>query len=563
MTGNHTTSAGLDRDEAPRTYLDLFWHWAGLHPDQPFVTQMEQGGWRTTTWGEAAIQIRKIMAALIDLLGRDTDERIVILGQNSLHWYLADLAGQAAGQIVAGVLTTSLPEQVAHCFRLTGAKLLFLGPCENWAAVRDSVPEDVYIVAMPGVDEPRASATWDQILAKFPPVEDIRSPDIDKPRNIIFTSGTTGLPKAVVHSLRSVTAAIAPFVEFDDMRGVRFINYLPMGHGAERIVVGYQMISTGGQIVLSNGPKTFLEDMALAKVDWFIAPPRLWLAYQKMTVHALGGEAIVNRLLDDPATAWEVGEKFRELLSLSADSFLANGTAPLSAEVHDWFSRAGVRIYNTYGQSEISPITLNTPRGNKVGSVGTVAYGAEIRLSPAGEILVRAPGCMLGYYNMPEKTAETIVDGWVHTGDRGTVDEDGFYYIIGRLSEEFKTSKGKFVAPVPIEGAMAKNELIAQQMLCGRGMAQTVALIVLSENAARYTKKEIEDSIYETVINVNEKQEKHAQIALIIICKDNWTSENKLMSQMGKILRNQIEEKYRNLIHKVEEDPYNLHVLWE
>lgn len=546
------------------TYLDLFWRWTKERSEQPFVTQKFDEDWRTLTWGEAGAQVRRMTTALIDLLGQDTGERIVILGANSMHWYLADMAGQSAGHIVAGVLTASLPEQVAHCFELTGAKLLFLGPSENWEAVRDCVPDDVRIIAMPGASEPRAFTTWNALLEKYEPFVGTPAPPVEAPRIIIFTSGTTGLPKGVVHSLRSGTSAIAPFVEIDEAAGKRFVNFLPMGHGAERVVIGYQLISNGGQTVISNGMRTFTEDMRLAKVDWFLAPPRLWLGYQKMAVAALGGEEAASRLAANPQTAHEAGAVFRELLSLQDARFLANSTAPLPLSIHEWFDRSGVVIYDIYGQSESTPVTLNTPSDNRIGTVGKAAFGSEVKLTVQGELLVRSPGCMLGYFNMPEKTAQTIIDGWVHTGDRATVDADGYYRIIGRVSEEFKTARGKYVAPVPIENAASENELVEQQMLCGRGLAQTVLLIVLSEVGRKRSREEVEKNLRAAVERVNEKQERHAHVGLIVICRDRcWTVENRLLTPVGKMLRDAIGKRYEALAVKVEENPHELRVIWE
>ncbi|HEY6645411.1 AMP-binding protein [Povalibacter sp.] len=545
------------------TYLDLFWHWTQQQPDAPFVTQKLGEQWRTMTWGEAGEQVRRMTSALVALLGQDTGERIVILGRNSLHWYLADMAGQSAGHIVAGVLTTSLPEQVTHCFELTGAKLLFLGPSENWEAVRDCVPDDVRIITLPGATDSRAFTSWEELLTTHQPFSGTPAPPIDEPRIIIFTSGTTGLPKGVVHSLRSGTAVISPFVECEELRGTRFINYLPMGHGAERVVIGYQMISNGGQTVISNGVRTFADDMKLARVDWFLAPPRLWLAYQKMAVAALGGEEAANRLVENPATASQAGVAFKNLLGLNDARFLANSTAPLPLSIHQWFDKAGVVICDIYGQSESTPVTLNMPSENRIGSVGKSAFGSEVKLSAEGEILVRSPGRMLGYFNMPEKTAQTIVDGWVHTGDRATVDPDGFYYIVGRVCEEFKTAKGKYVAPVPIENAISENELVEQQMLCGRGLAQTVLLIGLSGVGRQRTSDEVEQNLRAAIERINGRQEKHARVSLVVICRERWTLENRLLNPVGKILRDPIETKYWGLASRVDENPHELRVIWE
>ncbi len=249
-----------------------------------------------------------------------------------------------------------------------------------------------------------------------------------------------------------------------------------------------------------------------------------------------------------------MGERVRALLGFQDPDYLLTAAAPTPAALIHWYERLGIEITEGYGQTEAMALIANSPQDRRVGSIGKPVEGVDVKIAESDELLCRAEGLSPGYYNMPEKTAETFVDGWVHTGDKARVDEDGYYYITGRVKDYFKTIQGKFVAPVPIESEFAKNQWVEQQCLLGRGYSKTVMVCVLSGLAREQDRGRVEEDLLAQVGEVNRAVEKHARVGGVIVSSEPWSIENAVLTPTLKIRRDQVEERFGERAQKLAHD---------
>jgi long-chain acyl-CoA synthetase len=239
---------------------------------------------------------------------------------------------------------------------------------------------------------------------------------------------------------------------------------------------------------------------------------------------------------------------------LDKSRLLISGASPIALNLLQWYAAIGIEINEGYGMTEnlaYGP-ALNLPGAVKIGTVGSITAmpNVDIKITDEGEIITRSPSLMTGYYREPKKTAETIINGWLHTGDRGEIDSDGYLTITGRIKDAFKTSKGKFVQPSKIEGLMQKDDYIEQICVAGSGESQPICLIELSEAAKDQlpaAAQEVETRIMKTLADVNEQLEHHEVVERLFIIADAWTPENGMLTPTMKIKRNQVEKHYSEL----------------
>jgi long-chain acyl-CoA synthetase len=261
--------------------------------------------------------------------------------------------------------------------------------------------------------------------------------------------------------------------------------------------------------------------------------------------------ALDEALASDPEA---VGKQVRSALGLSQDAYLLTAAAPTPPALIEWYQTLGLTLMEGFGQTEIMATAVNTPEHRKIGSIGRLVDGVEMKITEEGEMCFKSDGAAVGYYKMPEQTAETFVDGWVHTGDKAYVDDEGFIFLTGRVKDYFKTIQGKFVAPVPIESSFAENEWTEQICLLGRGYSKTAMVCILSEIGQKQERAVIEKALCEKVDEVNAAIEKHARIGAVIISTDPWTIENEVLTPTLKIRRDEVESRFgeraRELAHE-------------
>jgi len=517
-------------------------HWVIHQPDRTWLRERKGDVITEWTWANARSEIQPVAAWLESEFG-DRGTRCAILSRNRAHWMLADMAIIASGNVSVPLFTTLPAETTQYILDFSGVELLFLGEAENWERVRAVVPEGVQLVTLPGVEEPAARHRWQDILQANAGREPRHQCRHDELLSIVFTSGTTGRPKGVMQTHDSMLVPMLRCKSAFTMRdNARFLSYLPLSHVAERQLVWIQSLIYGGEITFNEALPTLVRDMAETRPSYFFGAPRVWEQLQQVILSQFGSQEAFDRALQDDGQA--VAERVRSMLGLQDTDYLLTAAAPTPAALIHWYDRLGIRLCEGYGQTEAMGLIANSPTDRRIGSIGKPVEGVEAKINESGELLCKAGGLAVGYYRMPEESAETFVDGWVHTGDRARIDEDGYYYITGRVKEYFKTIQGKFVSPAPIEGVFARSRWVDQQCLLGRGYSKTVMVCVLSSLAGSLEREQLERELREHVEDMNGSIEKHARIGAVIVSTEPWTIENGMLTPTLKLRRDEVETRF-------------------
>lgn len=495
-------------------------------------------------WSDARTEINAAAAWLEQRYGA-SQENIVLLSRNRAHWFMADLAIIGSGNVTVPIFTTLAPSVAEYIFDFTGTHVLILGEADNWAAVREVLPESIEIITLPGVEIDMPNTRWEDLIAKSAGLKPSHKPVPDDLVSLVFTSGTTGVPKGVMQTHDSMLLPMQRSVKMMGLDGhecPRFLSYLPLSHIAERQLVMIKSMLTAGSVTFNESLPNLLRDMAETRPSFFFGAPRVWEQLQQGILAQFGSQQALETALASDHEG--VGLKVRTLLGLNDAIFLLTAAAPTPPALIKWYAELGLQVMEGFGQTEIMVTAVCTNDRCRIGSVGPVVDGVEVKISDQGELLFKAEGAATGYYKMPEKTAETFVDGWVHTGDKGYIDDDGFIFLTGRVKDYFKTIQGKFVAPTPVENLFAKSQWTEQICLLGRGYSKTVMVCVLSEAAMNADQADIERSLIKQAIEVNEKVEHHARIGAVIISPQSWTIENMMLTPTLKIRRDEVESRF-------------------
>ena len=517
-----------------KTPLGMFYHWEKTQPDAVWLHQCDTAGDTTYTYGEAG-KISRELAANLLAMGLEPDDKVGIYSTNTARWLLLDLALMMAGLVSVPIYATMPEDKIRYVAEHSEMKLMFVGDQCNMSPVEAEAAFD----GLAKVVGTGARLEWDDLFGKAEPLSGDPDWPMDKLWTITYTSGTTGRPKGVMHSMSSIPFSAHVLVDSTGANtGTRFYSYLPLAHIAERCVVEMHCIYCGGMIGFNQNLETFMDDLRRIRPHYFNSVPRIWANLKAGIVAQLGAEKW-QAIQSDPELGKQVGAGILESMGLDECTWAQSGSAPIAPSLIQEWINIGLPLVEGYGQSETMNGLCNEPDNYKIGTVGRALEEDEARVSEEGELLLKSLGNMLGYYKEPEKTKETIVDGWIRTGDRVKKDEDGFYTITGRVKEIFKTAKGKYVAPAPIEGKFSTLVGVAQACLIGRGLPQTIMLMVEDEAV-----KPSAEAIQQQLDSVNNQLESHEKISHVLVCKDAWTVENGLLTHTLKMLRDNIESSY-------------------
>jgi long-subunit acyl-CoA synthetase (AMP-forming) len=422
-----------------------------------------------------------------------------------------------------------------------------------------AIPEGVTSVAFPYPNIP-ADIQWSDFI-DCEPMSESPDVDMDSMATIIYTSGSTGQPKGVVHTFAGVCwAAQNSLTALSVSQGDRVMSYLPLAHITERVLVELASLYSSMHVSFVEGLETFQRDVVGCQPTLFISVPRLWTKFQ-MGILAKMPQKKLDLLLSIPIVKGIIARKMRQGLGIDQSRLWASGSAPLAPATIKWFERIGVQISEGWGMTENCAYgTSSVPyRSDKIGCIGRAYDGVDIRIADDGEIQVNSPCNMKEYYLEPEKTAETFTeDGWLRTGDKGAIDSDGYIRITGRLKDIFKTAKGKYVTPAPIEAKIMENPIVEQVCVTGTNLPQPIGLLVLSEEAQKVSKDEINDSLSATLESINASLESHQRLDRIVVMDEPWTIENELLTPTLKVKRHVLEERFIDTIQR----KYTGKVVW-
>ncbi|KGE04589.1 AMP-binding protein [Pseudohaliea rubra] len=520
-------------------------------PDATYLRQPVNQVWREYSWRQVGDQARRIAAAL-QAMQLSPGDRVSILSRNCAHWLIADIGIMMGGFSSAPVFTTMSPDDVRYCLDHSGVRAMFVGQADNWKLVRKDLPPGVKIISLPDADVPDAHHNWDSLLKEHEPLAGNPDRAPDDEITTIFTSGSTGKPKGVVYSFDGARHIVRNIGQtFRLHEDDKFISYLPLAHGFERGAVGFMSLATGSSIGFNENQDTFGADMLEVRPTFFQCVPRLWSKFQESVLKSVGGQESLNSLLLEAKSAEATRKRIRQSLGLDRARVLLTGSAPTPLPLHVWFETLAMPLCEIYGQTEVLSGTCNLPWDRKPGTQGKPMVNTEVRIAEDGEILIKARAAMERYLHEPEKTVETVVDGWVHTGDKGELDGDGFLKLTGRVKEIFKTTKGKYVAPLPIESRFSANPNLEQLCLIGSGLSQTVLLVQLSAQGKAAEAEGLDLELAALTTETNRTLEKHARIAALIISKEDWCPENGLVTHTLKIKRAALEGRYRAMAEAV------------
>jgi len=528
--------------------LDYVYDKEAAHPDRVYLTQpLGNGGVTDYTWGQVVGEARR-MAAHLQSLGLERGDRVAILSKNCAHFFMAELAIWIGGFTTVAIFPTENAATIRYVLEHSEAKAIFIGKLDaTWPEQQKGIDAALQRIAFPLAPKTDAP-NWDDLVAKTEPLSGRLARKSDELAMLIYTSGSTGQPKGVMHCFENVTRATEGIV-----KGVAFtaeeraLSYLPLAHVFERAYIECASFVGGGHIFFAESLDTFVADLKRAQPTLFISVPRLWLKFQQ-GVFAKKPPKKLDRLLKIPFVNKIVAKKVLTGLGLEKVRLAGSGSAPIPAELIAWYRKLGLNLLEGYAMTEDFAFShLSSKDKSAPGYVGSPYPGVHVKISEEGEVLIKSPGQLVGYYKQPELTAEVMTeDGYFRTGDKGERRSDGLLKLTGRVKELFKTAKGKYVAPAPIENRINEHPLVELSCVSGVGQPAAFALIVLAEDVRKNlsdpaTKQRVESELAPFLKSVNTELSTYEQLQTFVIVKEPWSIENGMLTPTMKIKRAPIE----------------------
>jgi long-chain acyl-CoA synthetase len=532
--------------------LESLLDWERREPSRTWLVQAD----KRYSFAEAAREVRSIAEA-INAWQLPRGSRIAIAGRNTAHWILCDLAISMAGHAAVGMYPRQGKPATDYIFEHAEITHVFVGPsllpgdAEEFVA---GLPTGVVSIAMPYEGGPVTTHTWQDFIQHRLPLAAATTPDKDDLALLVYTSGAAGNPKGVMLSHSSVDWAVQNVIAYGMERGQQdvFLSYLPLAHLMERIFGEAMSLAVGAEMHFLEKPELLAATLQKVAPTRFAGVP---LVYSRIQAGVLSKipQAKLDRMLSIPIFgSWFKG-RIRKKMGLHRCDAPGVGAAAMPKDQIDWFEKLGLSLYQGYGMTENCAYTaLEKPGARRAGSVGKPLPGSGFRLSPEGEIQVKHPAVMLGYFKDPERTREAFTeDGWLRTGDRGKLDADGYLYVVGRIKEEFKTSKGKYIVPAVIEAKLARNTDLEHVCVMGVGLNQPILLATLNEKGKARPRLEVQADLERDLRAVNNELEDHERLAQCLIVDETWTPNNGFTTPTGKLKRAKVEDFYADPIRSI------------
>ncbi|NRD72220.1 AMP-binding protein [Shewanella sp. VB17] len=543
-----------------KTPVEMLSHWVEKQGDHTYLRQPINGQYQDFSWREVQQQMQKIAGALRHL-GFEPGDKIAMLSKNCAEWFITDLALMHGGYISVPIYPTANADTIRYVLEHSEVKAIIIGKLDYWADQEAGVGGDILRMAMP-YDTMPAQYSWQQLLKLGQPLIDAPFASPEQLMSLIYTSGSTGKPKGAMQTFASygwTCQAVVRDLKTDSED--RLISYLPLAHITERVAIEGSSFYSGSSVAFVESLDSFVSDVQRARPTVFFSVPRLWSLFQKNIIDKVGYDKL-NFLLKLPIISGIVKKKIHAGLGLEHCHLLGSGSAPIPPSLITWYHKIGLNISEAWGMTENSAYSIiNYPfDANKIGTVGRAVEGCLIKQDKSGELLVKSPGLMTGYYKQEEMSLASFdEDGYFKTGDLCSIDTDGSVSITGRVKDNFKTSKGKYVAPVPIERKLAQDPHIELICVIGSGLPHPIALVQLSEGAKLQPKEEVRCSLKATLNSINPNLESHETVDAIIVASEAWDVDNDILTPTLKIKRHVLEKKFIDKIDGIRGGK----ILWE
>ena len=540
--------------ENVQTILTYFYQWEEEKANEVFLRQPSGNTWQEFTWKEVGQEARKMCAALQGL-GYQKGDHIGIFSKNCYHWFIADIALMMGGYVSTPFYPNLNADQLREVLRLSHTKALFVGKLDDWDGAKTGIPDDMQVIRFPhykGNAKVDRGLEWNDLIKKYKPIEGKPDMDLEDLFSVIYTSGTTGTPKGVMLNYKSPALLMENERIYDNLgifdgKPHHFLSYLPLNHIAERVIVEYASIFTGATVSFAESLDTFAHNLQSVQPTIFMSVPRLWTKFRIAILEKLPQKKL-DKLLKVPIVKTIIKNKIKKGLGLGRARCVLTGAAPTPDVVKDWYKQFDLTLQEVYGMTEnCAGCTLMPKAAVKSGTVGKLLPHVELKTIPdTGEIIMRNPWMMEGYYDEPEKTKEVIINGWLHTGDQGHLDKEGYLHVTGRVKDTFKSAKGKYIIPAPMEFQFSKSLLIENIAIVGLGVPQPLALVALSDIGKAKGKSEVTADFKQQLDEVNSQLIAYQKINSIIIVDEDWTVENNILTPTMKIKRTELNKKYHH-----------------
>jgi long-chain acyl-CoA synthetase len=566
-------------------------------------------GWRDVTWAEHGARAVDVAGGLVQM-GLARGDAVAILGDTRPEWATCDIGAMLAGGLSVGIYQTSTPAQVAHILADCGARWVFVQDHEQLAKVRavraevprlqkivvwDDLPGDdpelvISLTELEGVGRSRRQTLAAELTARRAAAR------LEDPAILVYTSGTTGPPKGAILTYKNIRALVTLGAEAipitaDDLT----MSFLPMAHVAERVASYYGRIARGTATAYARSLQTVIDDARAVRPTVFGSVPRLYeKVYARVMAEVDGGPPTRRRLFQYALRVGKEHARLRregrpvpmalDLAHAAADRLVFHrirgvfggrvryfvcGAAPISVEILEFFDALGMRINEVYGLTECTAIcTANRPDGARLGTVGRAIPGAEVRLAADGEVLVRGDNVFAGYWNKPDATAEAVdPEGWLHTGDVGEMDADGYLRITDRKKDLIITAGGKNIAPANVENLIKADPVVSQAVVLGDRRKYLVALVALDPDEARKAARALgvegastaelarhpamRRRVQEAIERANRDLARYEQVKAFEVLPAELTVAEGELTPTLKVKRKVVEERYRDLIERL------------
>ncbi|NAX39084.1 AMP-binding protein, partial [Vibrio sp. V26_P1S5P106] len=537
--------------------------WAQTRPHDVYLRQIINREFVELTFSQVADSALRLVSAL-RALGAEPGDKIALISKNCAEWFICDLAMMLGDYVSVPIFPTAGSDTIEYCIRHSESKILIAGKLDDAKATTQVLEEmpDLLSIALPYPSAPQCQYQYHDLIKQHLPSEERPQHYDDKLMSLVYTSGTSGLPKGAMLTYGAFSWSVQQLlnqigIEKED----RLFSYLPLAHITERVYVFGTSIQGGVLTAFPESLDTFIEDVKMQRPTLFISVPRLWTLFQQRIQDKLPQRKL-DILLKIPLVNSLIKRKLADGLGLNKARVLGCGSAPVSPALLKWYHSVGLSITEAWGMTEsFAYSTLNYPfRADKIGTVGHSGPGIRLKITDEGEILVHSKGVFSGYYKNDTATKEAFdSDGWLHTGDKGNIDADGYLTIQGRIKDTFKTAKGKFVSPVPIENKLFEYSRVEMLCLIGLGLPAPI-LLVVPHNFPHFDKARYERTTKKVIDKINAQLESHEQIKGVLMIKDPWSIDNGILTPTLKIKRHVLEQKY----HEVGQNwPKDQLIVWE